>query len=119
MSFTFFLFIFVYFIPLFILITSNTITLIGLKRMREKIKHGIHTVLNRRRIEMERRIVKSKNLFSKNLNDNFSSSHRCYYHHMWFHYHLDSLCYYIICFSIPWQRLCYTTINYILLCLFC
>jgi hypothetical protein len=28
--------------------------------MRQKIEHGIRTVLNRKRIEMERRIVKSK-----------------------------------------------------------
>ncbi|CAF1021720.1 unnamed protein product [Adineta steineri] len=58
-SFTYFLFVFVYFIPLVILIVSNTITLIGLKRMREKIKHGVNTPLSRKRIEMERRIIKS------------------------------------------------------------
>ncbi len=56
-----------------ILIVSNTITLIGLKRMREKIEHGIHTVLNRKRIEMERRIVKSKKLLEIILNYNFFS----------------------------------------------
>ena len=31
--------------------------------MHKKIQHGIHTVLNRKRIEMERRIVKSKQIF--------------------------------------------------------
>ena len=62
-SFLIFLFVVVYLIPLGILFTSNTITLIGLKRMREKIKNGIQTVLNRKRIEMEQRILKSK-LFS-------------------------------------------------------
>jgi hypothetical protein len=50
----------VYFIPLVILITANTTTLIGLKRMREKIENGIQTALNKKRIEMERRIVKSR-----------------------------------------------------------
>ena len=59
-SFTFFLFIFVYCIPLVILVVSNTVTLMGLKRMRQKIEHGLHAALNRKRIEMERRIVKSK-----------------------------------------------------------
>jgi hypothetical protein len=47
---------------LVILITANTITLLGLKRMREKIEHGIQTVLSQKRIEMEQRILKSKNL---------------------------------------------------------
>jgi len=32
--------------------------------MREKIEHGIQTVLNQKRIEMERRILKSKYLLS-------------------------------------------------------
>ncbi|CAF0904783.1 unnamed protein product [Rotaria sp. Silwood1] len=58
-SFTFFLFLFVYFIPLVILVATNTVTLIGFKQMREKIKRGIHTVFTRKRIEMEQRIVKS------------------------------------------------------------
>ncbi len=30
--------------------------------MREKIEHGIQTVLSQKRIEMEQRILKSKNL---------------------------------------------------------
>jgi hypothetical protein len=47
---------------LVILITANTITLLGLKRMHEKIEHGIQTVLSQKRIEMEQRILKSKNL---------------------------------------------------------
>lgn len=59
-SFLLFLFFVVYLIPLIILFTANTITLIGLKRMREKIKNGIQTVLNRKRIEMEQRILKSQ-----------------------------------------------------------
>ena len=50
----------VYLIPLSILFIANTITLIGLKRMREKIKIGVQTVLSRKRIEMEQRILKSK-----------------------------------------------------------
>ncbi|CAF3801856.1 unnamed protein product [Rotaria sp. Silwood1] len=58
-AFLFFLFFVVYCIPLIILITVNTITMLGLKRMREKIEHGIQTVFNRKRIEMERRILKS------------------------------------------------------------
>jgi hypothetical protein len=48
-----------------ILIVTNTITLIGLKHMREKFEHGMRTVFNRKRIEMERRIVKSKILYLK------------------------------------------------------
>jgi hypothetical protein len=55
-----------------ILIVSNTITLIGLKRMHEKIEHGMPTVLNRKRIEMERRILKSKKLLKTILNYDFS-----------------------------------------------
>ncbi|CAF1105940.1 unnamed protein product [Rotaria sordida] len=58
-SFLFFLFIVVYCIPLIILIIANTITMFGLKRMRKKIENGIQTVFNRKRIEMERRILKS------------------------------------------------------------
>ncbi|CAF1192894.1 unnamed protein product [Adineta ricciae] len=58
-SYLFFLFIVVYLIPLIILITTNTITLQGLKRMHKKIESGIQTALNARRIAMERRIVKS------------------------------------------------------------
>ncbi len=54
-----------------ILIVTNTITLIGLKRMRDKIEHGIHTVLNRKRIEMERRIVNGKKCFNRIINSKF------------------------------------------------
>lgn len=46
--------------PLLIIVISNTITLSALKSMRQKIKHGIRTVLNRKRIEMERRIAISR-----------------------------------------------------------
>ena len=59
-SFTFFLFFVVYCIPLIILVTANTITLRGLKQMRDKIENGIQTVMSRKRIESERRIVKSR-----------------------------------------------------------
>ncbi|CAF4879547.1 unnamed protein product [Rotaria sp. Silwood1] len=53
-----FLFIVVYCIPLIILFTANTITWFGLKRMNKKIINGFQTVFTRRRIEMERRILK-------------------------------------------------------------
>ena len=46
--------------PLLIIVISNTITLLALKDMRDKIKHGIRTTLNRKRIEMERRILYSR-----------------------------------------------------------
>ncbi|CAF0859776.1 unnamed protein product [Adineta ricciae] len=58
-SFTYFLFIFVYAIPLIILFVSNSITLIGLKTMRDKIEQGVSTILSRKRIQMERRIAKN------------------------------------------------------------
>ncbi|CAF4884887.1 unnamed protein product [Rotaria sp. Silwood1] len=54
-----FLFIVVYCIPLIILFTANTITWFGLKRMNKKIINGFQTVFTRRRIEMERRILKN------------------------------------------------------------
>lgn len=59
-SFTFFLFIVVYCFPLIILVGTNTITLRGLKQMHEKIERGVQTVMNKKRLEMERRIVKSR-----------------------------------------------------------
>ncbi|CAF1664281.1 unnamed protein product, partial [Rotaria sordida] len=58
-AFLFFLFIVVYCIPLIILIIFNTITMLGLKRMREKIENGIQTIFNRKRIEMEGRVLKN------------------------------------------------------------
>ncbi|CAF3324440.1 unnamed protein product [Rotaria socialis] len=58
-SFTFFLFFVVYLIPLLILIAINTVTLIGLKRMRDKARHGMCTIFTAKRIEMEQRIVKN------------------------------------------------------------
>ncbi|CAF0932256.1 unnamed protein product [Adineta steineri] len=58
-SYLFFLFIVVYCIPLVILVIANRITLQGLKRMHQNIENGIQTGLNRKRIEMERRIVRS------------------------------------------------------------
>ncbi|CAF5146374.1 unnamed protein product, partial [Rotaria magnacalcarata] len=48
-----------YFIPLVILITANSVTLMGLKSMRKKIESGIQTIFTRKRIEMKRRILKS------------------------------------------------------------
>jgi hypothetical protein len=56
------LFIFIYLIPLIILLTTNTIIFIGLKRMKNKTAHGIKADLSQKKIEMERRILKSKNL---------------------------------------------------------
>lgn len=58
-SFHIFLFVFVYFIPLIILLTTNTFIYIGLKRMRNKLAHGTKTDLSQKKIEMERRILKS------------------------------------------------------------
>ncbi len=59
-SFNLFIFVVVYCVPLIILIVTNTIIYIGLKRMREKIAHGVKTELSQKRIEMEQRILKSK-----------------------------------------------------------
>ncbi|CAM4819334.1 unnamed protein product [Rotaria magnacalcarata] len=58
-SFTFFLFFVVYLIPLLIFIATNTVTLIGFKRMRDKARHGIRTIIAAKRIEVEQSIVKS------------------------------------------------------------
>ncbi|UJR17900.1 hypothetical protein I4U23_004799 [Adineta vaga] len=58
-SFTIVIFIFIYCIPLIILIGTNTTTMIGLRRMREKLERGIQQSFSRKRIEMERRILKS------------------------------------------------------------
>ena len=60
MSYTYSLFAFVYCLPLAILSITNGITLMGIRRMREKIELGIHTPLTRKRVEMERRIVRSE-----------------------------------------------------------
>ncbi len=117
----FFLFIFACCIPLAILITANTITLLALKRMHEKIENGIHTVLNRKRIEMERRILKSKNL--KRVSIVFflltQFSYRYCNYNLWFYFYMDSLCSDIFCLSISRQRLCHTTIGHFLLYLYC
>ena len=59
-SFTFFLFVFVYCIPLIVLFIANTLTMRGLKQMHDKIESGIQTTLSRKRVEMERRIARSK-----------------------------------------------------------
>ncbi|CAF3333282.1 unnamed protein product [Rotaria sp. Silwood2] len=53
-----FLFIVVYCIPLLILITANTMTWLGLKRMNVRITNGFQTAFTRKRVEMERRILK-------------------------------------------------------------
>ncbi|CAF2536952.1 unnamed protein product [Rotaria sp. Silwood2] len=58
-SFNFFLFIVVYCIPLIILVVTNTIIYLGLKRMKYKISKGVKTELSHKRIEMEGRILKS------------------------------------------------------------
>jgi hypothetical protein len=52
--------VFVYCIPLIVLFIANTLTMRGLKQMHDKIENGIQTTLNRKRVEMERRIAKSK-----------------------------------------------------------
>ena len=67
MSYTYCLFAFVYCLPLGILSITNGITLMGIRRMREKIELGIHTPLTRKRVEMERRIVKSEHQHSRHV----------------------------------------------------
>ncbi len=59
-SFNLFIFVVVHCVPLIILTVTNTIIYIGLKRMCEKIARGVKTELSKKRIEMERRILKSK-----------------------------------------------------------
>ncbi len=61
-SFNLFIFVFVYCVPLITLIVTNTTIYIGLKRMRDKIAHGVKTELSEKRIEMERHILKSKTI---------------------------------------------------------
>ncbi|CAF1663993.1 unnamed protein product [Rotaria magnacalcarata] len=61
-SFTFFLFFVVYLIPLLIFIATNTVTLIGFKRMRDKARHGIRTIIAAKRVEVEQSIVKTSYL---------------------------------------------------------
>ncbi|CAF1481739.1 unnamed protein product [Adineta ricciae] len=58
-SFTIVIFIFIYCVPLLILIGTNTMAMIGLRRMREKLERGIQQNFSRKRIEMERRLIKS------------------------------------------------------------
>jgi hypothetical protein len=43
--------------------------------MREKIERGLHSSLSRKKIDMERRIIKSKNTFQK-LGKTTSDSHQ-------------------------------------------
>lgn len=73
MSYNFFLFICVYLLPLLILTISNTIIYVGLKRMKNRIKQGNKTDLSQKKIEMERRILKSKTIIDyeiKSVNKN-------------------------------------------------
>ncbi|CAF1101150.1 unnamed protein product [Rotaria sordida] len=58
-AYNLFIFVVVYCLPLTILVITNTIIYIGLRRMREKIAHGAKAELSQKRIEMERRILKS------------------------------------------------------------
>ncbi|CAF1034100.1 unnamed protein product [Rotaria magnacalcarata] len=58
-SFNIAIFVFVYCLPLVILFTTNSIIYLGLKRMRDKIAHGAKAELSQKRIDMERRILKS------------------------------------------------------------
>jgi len=66
-SFNLFIFVVVYCVPLIILTITNTIIYIGLKRMGEKIARGVKTELSKKRIEMERRVLKSKTIIFINL----------------------------------------------------
>jgi hypothetical protein len=121
-SFTFFLFFVVYCIPLIILVASNTITLRGLKQMHDKIEHGIQTSMNKKRIEMERRIIKSElcsfpTLFSCCSCLLSYGNSRYYNNNMWFHIYLDTLCCNIVSIGLSWQRLCSTTNGHLLLCM--
>lgn len=59
-SYNMFIFIIVYVIPLVILVGANSTIYVGLKRMQDKVAHGMKTELSNKRIEMERRILKSK-----------------------------------------------------------
>lgn len=59
----------VYLIPLIILIATNTTIYVGLQRMKNKITHGAKADFSQKRIEMERRILKSK----KNIPIRYSS----------------------------------------------
>ncbi|CAF1397344.1 unnamed protein product [Adineta steineri] len=58
-SFNLFIFVVVYCTPLIILLVTNSLIYLGLKRMRDKIAHGVKTELSQKRIDMERRILKS------------------------------------------------------------
>jgi hypothetical protein len=53
--------------------TTNTIIYLGLKRMKNKITNGAKADLSQRKIEMERRILKSKTL-SLNLKNKLTYS---------------------------------------------
>lgn len=90
MAFNIFLFAFVYFIPLIVLITSNTVIYLGLKRMRANIAQGVNTALSHKRIEMEQRILKSSLFFSLLLLSTRCLS-RHHHHCFWLSLDLDTL----------------------------
>ncbi|CAF4379401.1 unnamed protein product, partial [Rotaria socialis] len=58
-SFSIAIFVFVYCLPLVILLTANSIIYLEFKRMRDKIAHGAKAELSQKRIDMERRLLKS------------------------------------------------------------
>lgn len=91
LSFTVVIFVFVYCVPLVILVVTNSITLHGLQRMHEKIERGLRAGFNRRRIEMERRILKSESIGSSAWRS-FVLSRRYHDNHVRFLHHLDTVC---------------------------
>lgn len=64
-SFNIFLFVFVYTIPLIILLITNTIIYIGLKRMKDKVNQKEQS---QKKIQMERRILKSNHFYLQEKN---------------------------------------------------
>ena len=113
------IFIFLYLIPLTILIITNTIIYLGLKHMKAKITNEKKAELSQRKIEMERRILKSKILsFILKSKDLFYSK-RYYNNCLRFYRYLVTLCNRIFYYSIPWKRNSITTSMVIRLCLFC
>jgi hypothetical protein len=114
------LFIFVYLIPLLILLITNTIIYIGLKRMKNKIVHGVKTDLSQKKIEMERRILKSKSLILiENRKQKLFNLKRHYNNSMRFYRYMDIICSCFFYNSISWKRYSTTSIRIIYLCLFC
>ncbi|CAF1109325.1 unnamed protein product [Adineta ricciae] len=58
-SFNIFIFVVVYCVPLIILLITNSIIYRGIKGMRKKVAQGVKTELSQKRIEMERRVLKT------------------------------------------------------------